>query len=170
MSKQKLTIETTLKLDDVVITTPPITRNIWVDDAHSATVTVPKDAPGCKACFRVNAGLQDLLKFFLLQPKAKVDADKGEKADEVIKKGFKFYTSDPYGNTEDNPIDLTDTLVFTDNQIALLYGENQKELQKITFINHTGHDVDVKIIQGRDWTPCDEEDSTCAHPDQAQAK
>ncbi|HEX3151331.1 MAG TPA: hypothetical protein VHR66_24850 [Gemmataceae bacterium] len=163
MSTQKLVIETTVKLDDRVLTTPALSRTITVDSACDTTVTVPKNAPGCKKCFRVEGGLQKLLKFLLLKPVPQPIEGKDEKPEVILNKGFKFYTSDPNGdNKEKNngePVDLTDTLIYTDGQIDLLFGANQKELEKITFLNHTDHDVDVRIILGRDLTPCDEDDA-----------
>ena len=164
MTQQKLTIETTLMLDGNPITVPSIIRDIYVDFACPTKVTVKANAPGCKMCFRVEAGLKELLKFLLLQPKLVLDPDKDKdvKETEVLEKGFSFYTSDPSGHTGE--IKLSDTQVFTDSQIELLFGDKQKELEKITFVNHTRYPVEVKIIQGRDLTPCDEDDAACALP------
>ena len=53
MSEQILTIETTVKIDTKPITEKPFSRDIKAHDAHANTVTVPKDAPGCKQCFLV---------------------------------------------------------------------------------------------------------------------
>jgi hypothetical protein len=135
----------------------------------------------------VEAGLRDLLKFFLLWPvpyeappgaggggaagaavPAQAAPKEKVKPEDILKKGFKFYTSDAWGQTD--PIDLTDTQVYTDNQLDLLFKGKQKEIEKITFINHTGYCVDVTIIQGRDLTPCDEDDAAPCPPQSSAAK
>ena len=168
MTNKKLTIETNLKIDDKPIIDKPLSRDILVDTAFPTTVTVPKDAPGCKKCFRVEAGLRELLKFFLLKPVPTVPQGDPTKPQDILKKGFKFYTSDACGKTDE--IDLTDTQVYTDSQLDLLFGKKQLEIEKITFLNPTRHDVDVTIIQGRDLTPCDEDDASTCPPEGASAK
>jgi hypothetical protein len=192
MSKQQiLTISTLLSLDGKPIGDgKPFTKHIPVDSAFATTVTVSLNAPGCKKCFRVEAGLKTLLKFLLLKPDftppdpqpkpdptqaAKPDPAAKPTIDQVLKDGgLQFYTSDPIAGTE--PIDLTGTQLYTDDQLDLLFGvdpktgDEQKELEKITFINHTGYSIDITIIQGRDFAPCDEDDAECPYPTGAAKK
>src|SRR5262245_30090498 len=183
MSKQTLNIETTVKLDNTAITTQAIKRSIPVDCAYPQTVTVPKDAPGCEQCVIIDAGRLDRLRFLLLLPvpyipkpatgtgtatpaqqPGQTAAKGGEPADDILKQGFKFYTSDSSGQRSDE-IDLTGVQIYTDNQLKVLYKANDdgylSKLEYITFINHTKYCVDVTIIQGKDSMPCKDGSEPC---------
>jgi hypothetical protein len=178
MSKQKLTIATTLTVDDKPVPGSPVSRDIWVDSACSFTLTAPKNAPACKSCFCVNAGPKSLLKFVLLVPKPQIPpappAAQGQQSpphptpEEILKLhgGLTFYTSDSYGHSD--PVPLTGAQIYTDAPLASLFGKDQQQLEKLIFTNPTGYCIDVTVIIGRDYTPCVEDDSDgCGDPAQA---
>lgn len=185
MSKQRLTITTGMTLNE----NPPggeekpfgkeLKRFVWVDAAFTTVVTIPRDK--AEKCFRVEAGLRDLLQFFSLSPVAtkKVKQPDGtEKVEEVPipRDKLSFTTDGPQALLTDgqkaNPpaaptswkIMLSDSQTYVDDQIDMLFADNQAELETITFFNHTGYDVAVTIIQGRDLTPCDDDGATCPIP------
>ncbi len=166
MSQQKLTIKTSMELDEAPFG-KDVSRTIWVDSAFQSTVHICKDK--AEKCFRVEAGLKSLLKFFALTPaatkKEKEDGKEKSTAVDLPRNKLHFSTAGPAaaGVVQKNgPADisspklsLSDSQTYVEGQIDLLFGKDQGELETITFFNYTGYDVAVTIIQGRDMTPCD---------------
>ena len=118
------------------------------------------------SCFRIEAGLKSLLKFFLLNPVIPPPAGSTQASGQQAAAappatpapdplaGFWFSTADGGGYTGQIP--LTSAAVYMDNNsLSTLFGPNQQELQKIHFYNPTGKCVNVTIIVGRNMGCCE---------------
>lgn len=165
MSKIKVGISTTVKIPKGP-PVPPIEREIEVEHACPYTVNVPHDAPGNKSCFQIWGGLKESLKLLVLNPiiQAAPAAAPAPAAQQAVQEqqayganppatnplaGFWFSTSDDEHHTSGH-IPLTGAQLYSDNMLALLFGSDQKKLEKITFYNPTGKCVEVTIIVGCD--------------------
>jgi hypothetical protein len=161
----QFTIQMTVTLPNqapIQIPNPPQVIN--TDTSSSVTVMVPPSSQ--LSCFRIEAGLKSLLKFFLLnpviQPPPSTTPAAGQQAPAAPPAtpatdplaGFWFSTADASGYTGQIP--LTSAAVYMDNNsLSTLFGPNQTELQKINFYNPTGKCVNVTIIVGRNMGCCD---------------
>jgi hypothetical protein len=161
MAMQVLTISTMLKINDKPITTDPIDQTVDVECVSSpAIIDVPADARGNMKSICPHLS-KDLLRLIALRPVVLDDEGKEMNAaasKTILKDGeFEFYTSQKKDDKEykSDRIKIAQAKWWVEEQIHLLFDEEQDLLEQLTFYNPTGHPVRVYFIEGHDLS-CDE--------------
>jgi hypothetical protein len=159
MMMQELKISTTLSINDQPLTKAPIDQFVDLEGVSSeAKIDMPKNTLEISICPNL---AKDLLRLVYLKPvvlkeptapdvPAEEETPAASKA--ILKeKGFSFYTSQGKGTDlqKIEPIEIAQAKFWVEEQINLLFkGEEHTLLEKITFINPTGHRVRVYFIEG----------------------